>query len=396
MCRVVCAYIFFFSSSNWLTILHFSFICREAVPTISGKGETVFSEPKKVKQEPFGHQDVCPPPPFLPLFILLHPNTNRILSPSQYCQICYDGGTIHLCQGCPRAYHSHCLLEPYRTIAKSSINKGVTGFWCPQHACMVCNQKTSNAGGMLYRCRWCESAYCEDCLDFDETKLIGEGLVELELLNYGEKPTAYWVKCKDCIHNHVENSEYEEMCDEMEKAWIEQMRVRTEKARMALAKMKANAEVAAEAEAEIGVETPVSGASATVASALSLTGTGVTTTAATSIGSDGEDDDVDRKEVLVTADEDGVRGASGGGGGGRSANSRASSRGSAPQSAPSQKRKTAIHSTYARKPATGRSAAGTKRARGEGEGEGEDEDDGAGAAGEAGSDGRGGSKRAKM
>ena len=64
----------------------------EAVATISGKGTTVYSEPPKVKKEPFEHQD--------------------------YCQICFDGGTIVLCNGCPRTYHVACLPSEFKARAK--------------------------------------------------------------------------------------------------------------------------------------------------------------------------------------------------------------------------------------------------------------------------------------
>src|SRR4051794_6045754 len=45
-------------------------------------------------------------------------------------------------------------------------------------------RKTSDAGNMLYRCRFCERAYCEDCLDFDIGKLIGDEILEFQLLDY--------------------------------------------------------------------------------------------------------------------------------------------------------------------------------------------------------------------
>lgn len=228
----------------------------EAVATISGKGTTVFSEPPKTKKEPFEHQD--------------------------YCQICFDGGTIVLCNGCPRAYHLACLPSEFKARAKGDR---IAGFYCPQHQCADCEQKTGNAGGMLFRCRWCEHAYCEDCMDWDMTKLIGGELVEMELYKYGERSNAYWVKCESCIESHRENPGYEKMCDEMEREWQAQM-VQQQKAM--------NVEIDAEVQAEeevTGVETPIS-----AGAIMSMSSTGVTTTAATSVGSEDEPD-VEIEEV---------------------------------------------------------------------------------------------------
>lgn len=46
---------------------------------------------------------------------------------------------------------------------------------------------------MLYRCRWCERGYCEDCLDWDKTELLGENLKEYEILGFPAVSQAYYV-----------------------------------------------------------------------------------------------------------------------------------------------------------------------------------------------------------
>ncbi|KAF8421661.1 SNF2 family N-terminal domain-containing protein [Tirmania nivea] len=228
----------------------------EAVPTISGKGETIFSEPVKKKRDPFEHQD--------------------------YCQVCFDGGTISLCSGCPRAYHVGCLPPRYKTKAKNTI---LDRFYCPQHQCADCDQKTSNAGGMLFRCRWCENAYCEDCMDWDGTNLLGDNLVEMDLMQYGEQSTVHWIKCVQCIEQHKGNADYQKMCDELAADWDAQMRRVEEEARLR--------ELEAEKSAS-GGETPGVGGS--------LISTQVTTTAATSVGSD-EDEDEEKKVVISLSEE---------------------------------------------------------------------------------------------
>ncbi|PVH80423.1 hypothetical protein DL98DRAFT_418592 [Cadophora sp. DSE1049] len=144
----------------------------EAIPTMAGKDPRL-AEPKRAKK--------------------------AAVVPQEHCQICIDGGELHCCQLCPRAYHFDCLDKDYQVKAKG------WQFNCPQHQCFDCHQGTSDAGGMLYRCRWCERAFCEDCLDFEETTLIGDTLMEYELLGYPPQTQAYYIQCPACTINFKEN-----------------------------------------------------------------------------------------------------------------------------------------------------------------------------------------------
>lgn len=140
----------------------------EAVPTLAGKDPRLAS-PKREKRAKIENQG--------------------------HCQVCLDGGNIHLCQHCPRSYHFECLDALHKLKAKSTI------FICPQHQCTECEQKTADAGGMLYRCRWCERAYCEDCLQWEKTELIGENLQEYEVLAYPPTSQAFYIQCHQCTEN---------------------------------------------------------------------------------------------------------------------------------------------------------------------------------------------------
>ncbi len=115
-----------------------------------------------------------------------------------------------LCSGCPRSYHYACLDKDSKTRSKGKIN-----FSCPQHQCADCEQKTGDAGGMLFRCRWCESGYCEDCLDWEKTKLIGENLKEFDLLSFGPVTQAFYICCPSCNDYHAQNHDAKEFCDNM-------------------------------------------------------------------------------------------------------------------------------------------------------------------------------------
>jgi SWI/SNF-related matrix-associated actin-dependent regulator of chromatin subfamily A member 5 len=129
------------------------------------------------------------------------------IEPQSHCQVCFDGGELHCCQLCPRAFHFVCLDREFQSKAKG------WQFNCPQHECSDCSQKTTDAGGMLYRCRWCERAYCEDCLDFEKTGLIGNNLIEYELLGYGEMTQAFYIQCHTCTQHFEENPKDKQFCD---------------------------------------------------------------------------------------------------------------------------------------------------------------------------------------
>lgn len=160
----------------------------EAVATMSGKDPRL-AEPQKRKRKALEHQD--------------------------YCQVCYDGGNLVVCSGCPRTYHYGCLSKAFQLKTKSQMGT----FYCPQHECADCSQKTTNAGGMLLRCRWCESAFCEDCIDFDKVDLLGDQVIEYDLLGFEPISLAFYVKCEACIEHHKQHPESKEMCQDMEKEW---------------------------------------------------------------------------------------------------------------------------------------------------------------------------------
>jgi SWI/SNF-related matrix-associated actin-dependent regulator of chromatin subfamily A member 5 len=139
----------------------------EAVPTLAGKDPRL-AEYKKEKKAPINHQE--------------------------FCQNCWDGGDLTLCSGCPRAYHLDCLDKEGRARAKSKLQ-----FYCPQHECHECASKTTDAGGMIYRCRWCQNGFCEDCLDWDNVKLVGHTLPEFEMLDFHKVTQAYFIECSSCL-----------------------------------------------------------------------------------------------------------------------------------------------------------------------------------------------------
>ncbi|KAH0545511.1 hypothetical protein FGG08_000339 [Glutinoglossum americanum] len=161
----------------------------EAVPTLAGRDPRL-ADVKRPKKAAIENQD--------------------------YCQVCMDGGEIICCSGCPRSYHFECLDETFEMAARS--NK-LSIFYCPQHQCYDCEQKTSNAGGMILRCRWCERGYCEDCIEWDKTTLIGDSLIEYELLGFPPVEQAYYVVCPGCTDHHLEDEHAREYCEDMRRTF---------------------------------------------------------------------------------------------------------------------------------------------------------------------------------
>ena len=141
-----------------------------------------------------------------------------------------------LCSGCPRSYHYQCLDKEFKAAARSKMQ-----FHCPQHQCVDCQQKTGDAGGMIYRCRWCERGYCEDCLEFDKTILLGENLKEYEVLGYPAVVQAFYMNCPTC-KDHLEQDEdarvfcqnlakeYDEHCQAMVESKVAATAVEAKKA----------------------------------------------------------------------------------------------------------------------------------------------------------------------
>ncbi|KAK5108984.1 hypothetical protein LTR62_007618 [Meristemomyces frigidus] len=147
-----------------------SLLCAdwEAVPTMAGKDPRL-AEPKREKKAQIENQ--------------------------AHCQHCWDGGNLLLCSGCPRSYHYACLPKEFKTKSKSKVGT----FFCSQHQCVDCGSKTSEAGGLIYRCRWCENGYCEDCCDWEGTKLVGGTLKEFEMIGFGEISQAWYIECSGCL-----------------------------------------------------------------------------------------------------------------------------------------------------------------------------------------------------
>ncbi|KAF2871358.1 SNF2 family N-terminal domain-containing protein [Massariosphaeria phaeospora] len=168
----------------------------EAVPTFAGKDPRL-AEPKREKRRPIQHED--------------------------HCLVCFDGGDVgHMveCKSCPRTYHFDCLDVELQVKVK-----GFAGFYCPQHECADCGKKTTDAGGLIYRCRWCDDGFCEDCLEWGKEELVGDNLPEFEMLGEGPPAGGFYIKCPGCVEQNHEDSDRKEWMEGMELTYQEQHEV---------------------------------------------------------------------------------------------------------------------------------------------------------------------------
>ncbi|KAJ3140412.1 hypothetical protein HK100_009843 [Physocladia obscura] len=118
----------------------------------------------------------------------------RVYEHQEICIVCDEPGHIVLCSGCPRVVHPKCVGSTLEDMEKQIL------YFCPQHYCCICDRKTQDAGGLLFRCATCANSYCEDCLPVDEDVTeIGETLEVFEELGYGQIKQAYYIKCPACM-----------------------------------------------------------------------------------------------------------------------------------------------------------------------------------------------------
>lgn len=189
----------------------------EAVPTLAGKDPRL-ADVKRAKKDPFHSQE--------------------------HCQTCWNGGSLVLCSGCPRAYHEKCLDPRITSTATGQM-------YCSQHQCFDCEKKTGEAGGLIFRCRWCEKGYCEDCLDFDTATMIDYTIPEFEMLHY-YTDNAFFVECHACVEHWKETRK--------DRRFVEGQKARIEKEYSEALAAQTAAESTGEAErraAETGTDTPV-------------------------------------------------------------------------------------------------------------------------------------------
>ena len=112
----------------------------------------------------------------------------------EHCQLCWDGGDLVCCDGCPFSYHPECL--GYASAEELGTGFG-SAWYCPAHECDVCKRKANAVGGLLFRCEMCPKAYCEDHRPAD-AEVLGE-CPRMQALGQHHPKQACFIFCgKDC------------------------------------------------------------------------------------------------------------------------------------------------------------------------------------------------------
>ena len=92
------------------------------------------------------------------------------------------------CRNCPRVMSLGCA----RLVTRPRM-----GWQCPQHHCKSCNRTASEAGGLMFRCVDCPTAFCAECngeAPFDAV----EGNPEWEAMEFFLPKSFEYVRCADC------------------------------------------------------------------------------------------------------------------------------------------------------------------------------------------------------
>jgi len=93
------------------------------------------------------------------------------------------------CRNCPRVMSLGCA----RLVTRPRM-----GWQCPQHHCKSCNRTASEAGGLMFRCVGCPTAFCAECngeTPFDAV----EANAEWEALGFYLPKSFEYVRCGDCL-----------------------------------------------------------------------------------------------------------------------------------------------------------------------------------------------------
>ncbi|BAT96047.1 hypothetical protein VIGAN_08291700 [Vigna angularis var. angularis] len=127
------------------------------------------------------------------------------------CVVCWDGGNLLLCDGCPRAFHKECAsvssipragrvegVDPIEEIAKRCI-RIVKDIGAEIGGCVLCRSSDFSRSGFGPRtiiiCDQCEKEYHVGCLR------------DRKMAFLKELPEGDWLCCNDCtrIHTTLEN-----------------------------------------------------------------------------------------------------------------------------------------------------------------------------------------------
>jgi SWI/SNF-related matrix-associated actin-dependent regulator of chromatin subfamily A member 5 len=115
--------------------------------------------------------------------------TKRFIN-QDFCQACGDGGELILCPRCPISVHEKCCGLHAQHFQS-----------CSHHRCVMCDKNAHGAGGLLYPCQSCPSAFCGDCVPKEKMRFLGPGLPRFEKLGLKPNNLYHYIHCSE----HCEN-----------------------------------------------------------------------------------------------------------------------------------------------------------------------------------------------
>lgn len=124
-----------------------------------------------------------------------------------FCQLCWDGGELLLCDHCPASYHPHLACITNITCLPVESSYRHLRWKCPLHKCGICQLPAENAA-LIFTCEICPAAYCEGCL-IQDAKIIGASS-RFEKLGHKLQRGYVYIHCSvDCANfalNEAENN----------------------------------------------------------------------------------------------------------------------------------------------------------------------------------------------
>ena len=152
------------------------------------------------------------------------------------------------------------------------VTRPKMGWQCPQHHCKSCNRTASEAGGLMFRCVDCPTAFCAECngeTPFDAV----ESNPEWEALGFFLPKSFEYVRCGDCMVAKQELEKEEAKKNEEAKAKKEneakamkEKEAKAKKEKEAKAKKKSTPKKSTPSKASGARSTPGSGGKKTPAS----------------------------------------------------------------------------------------------------------------------------------
>lgn len=113
-------------------------------------------------------------------------------------------------------YHEACLdensLPPSSTFLRWS---------CPQHQCSVCSRRALSVGGIIFRCKICPQAFCDDHLPREQAVIIGEN-IRFQTCGQVHPKSACFIYCSPaCVsyESHLRNIGIDVNLPSVSSAW---------------------------------------------------------------------------------------------------------------------------------------------------------------------------------